>query len=123
MAVTVDQFGKALVASGLMTGEEVKALWATIPSGERPKDGDGFAQVLVKQEKLNAFQAQELLSGSGTPLVLNQYVLLSKIGAGPSIARAFSQPTSIIVGMAGMPWSTKNRCISHLSPVSAIRAL
>ena len=82
MAVTVDQFGKALVASGLMTAEEVKALWATIPSGERPKDGDGFAQVLVKQEKLNSFQAQELLSGSGTPLVLNQYVLLSKIGAG-----------------------------------------
>ncbi len=82
LAVTVDQFGKALVASGLMTAEEVKALWATIPSGERPKDGDGFAQVLVKQEKLNSFQAQELLSGSGTPLVLNQYVLLSKIGAG-----------------------------------------
>ena len=82
LAVTIDQFGKALVASGLLNAEEVKALWNAIPAGERPKDGDGFAQLLVKQERLSKFQAQELLSGSGTPLVLNQYVLLSKIGAG-----------------------------------------
>ena len=82
MAVSIDQFGKSLVASGLMTAEEVKALWNAIPAAERPKDGDGFAQVLIKQERLSEFQARELLSGSGTPLVLNQYVLLSKIGAG-----------------------------------------
>ena len=82
MAVSIDQFGKALVASGLLTAEEVKALWAAIPAGERPKDGDGFAQVLVKQEKLNSFQAQEILSGSGTPLVLGDYVLLAKLGTG-----------------------------------------
>ncbi len=82
MAVTVDQFGKALVASGLLTAEEVKALWNGIPVAERPKDGDGFAQLLVKQERLNTFQAQELLSGSGTPLVLGDYVLLAKIGQG-----------------------------------------
>ncbi len=82
MAVTIDQFGKSLVASGLLTAEEVKALWNGIPANERPKDGDGFAQLLIKQERLNAFQAQEILSGSGTPLVLGDYVLLSKIGAG-----------------------------------------
>ena len=82
MAVTIDQFGKALVASGLLTAEEVKALWTAIPAGERPKDGETFSALLVKQERLNPFQAQELLSGSGTPLVLGDYILLQKIGAG-----------------------------------------
>jgi formylglycine-generating enzyme required for sulfatase activity/serine/threonine protein kinase len=82
VAMAADQFGKALVASGLMTAEEMKALWNAIPAAERPKDGNGLAQVLIKQERLSEFQAKELLSVSGTPLVLNQYVLLSKIGAG-----------------------------------------
>ena len=82
MALTTEQFGKALVTSGLMTADEVKALWAALPAGERPKDGPAFAALLVKRGQLNEFQSKELLSGSGTPLVLNQYVLLSKIGAG-----------------------------------------
>ena len=82
MAVSIDQFGKSLVASGLLTAEEVKALWNAIPAGERPKDGETFSSLLVKQERLNSFQAQELLSGSGTPLVLGDYVLLAKIGQG-----------------------------------------
>ncbi len=82
MAITAEQFGKAIVASGLMTGEELRALWAELPTTERPKDGESFSSVLLKRERLNEFQAKELLSGSGTPLVLNQYVLISKIGAG-----------------------------------------
>ncbi|MCE9603303.1 MAG: SUMF1/EgtB/PvdO family nonheme iron enzyme [Planctomycetia bacterium] len=82
MAVSVDQFGKSLVASGLMTAEEVKALWAEIPASERPKDADAFSALLVKQERLSTFQSQELLSGSNRPLVLGDYLLLGKIGAG-----------------------------------------
>ncbi len=82
MAITAEQFGKAIVASGLMTGEELRALWAELPATERPKDGESFSSVLLKRERLNEFQAKEILSGSGTPLVLNQYVLISKIGAG-----------------------------------------
>jgi len=38
--------------------------------------------VLIEREKLTRFQAEELLSGSQTPLVLGDYVLLAKIGAG-----------------------------------------
>ncbi|MBA4019096.1 MAG: hypothetical protein C0483_18165 [Pirellula sp.] len=82
MAVSIDQFGKSLVASGLLTAEEVKALWTALPANDRPKDGETFSSLLIKQGRLSPFQAQELLSGGGTPLVLNQYVLLSKIGAG-----------------------------------------
>ncbi|MBL9083709.1 MAG: protein kinase, partial [Planctomycetales bacterium] len=82
LALTAEQFGKAVVTSGLITADELKTLWAELPAAERPKDGESFAKLLVKRERLNEFQAQELLSGGGTPLVLNQYVLLSKIGAG-----------------------------------------
>ena len=60
----------------------MKALWAELPADERPKDGESFSSLLVRRERLNDFQAQELLGGSGTPLVLGDYVLLSKIGAG-----------------------------------------
>src|SRR5205814_9466125 len=35
-----------------------------------------------KRGQLNEFQAKELLSGNNTPLVLGDYILLSKIGAG-----------------------------------------
>ncbi len=82
LAVLVDQFGKAVVSSGLMTAEEVRSFWKTIPTGERPKDAEGFASLLVQRERLNAFQAEEILSGNSTPLVLGDYVLLCKIGEG-----------------------------------------
>jgi len=49
LAVSVDQFGKALVASGLYTAEDVKALWSAIPAGERPKNGEGLAALLTTQ--------------------------------------------------------------------------
>jgi serine/threonine protein kinase/WD40 repeat protein len=81
-ALSVEQFGKNAVASGLFTADELKAIWSALPPAERPKDGDAFAALLAKQTRLNEFQAQQLLSESGTPLVLNQYVLVGKIGAG-----------------------------------------
>ncbi len=65
-----------------MSAEELRSLWTELPAAERPKDGESFSTVLLKRERLNEFQARELLSGSDTPLVLNQYVLISKIGAG-----------------------------------------
>lgn len=82
MPQTVDQFAKSLIAAGLATADEIKALWGTIPAGQRPKDGETFSKLLVARQKLTEFQAQELLSNSPTPLVLGDYVLLSKIGAG-----------------------------------------
>ncbi len=80
--MSIDQFGKALVASGLLTAEEVKALWAGLPAEGRPKEGDGFAQALVAAGKLTKFQAQELLAGRGGGLIMGDYVLLAEIGAG-----------------------------------------
>jgi serine/threonine protein kinase/formylglycine-generating enzyme required for sulfatase activity len=80
--VTADQFARALIAAGLMSTDEVKALWSEVPVASRPKSGGTFAQLLVTRGTLTEFQAQEILSGSSTPLVLGDYVLLGKIGAG-----------------------------------------
>ncbi|QDU31403.1 Serine/threonine-protein kinase PrkC [Anatilimnocola aggregata] len=82
MPQTADQFAKALIAAGLSSADEIKSLWSSLPAGSRPKDGETFAKVLIEREKLTKFQAEELLSGSQTPLVLGDYVLLAKIGAG-----------------------------------------
>ena len=82
MALTVDQFGKALVSAGLFTADELKALWTAIAADARPKQGDGFAKLLVQQGKLNQFQADELFSGRNTPLVMGDYVLVAELGAG-----------------------------------------
>ncbi len=82
MAISIDQLGKAIVASGLATADELKSLWTSLSVAEKPKDSETFASLLVKHGKLNEFQSQELLSGSTTPLVLGDYVLLGKIGAG-----------------------------------------
>lgn len=82
MALTCDQFGKAIVAAGLMSGDELKTLWNGLAAGARPKDGPAFGKLLVDQGKLTDFQVEELLSGRGTPLVLGDYILLSRIGAG-----------------------------------------
>ncbi len=82
MPLTVDQFASAVVRSGLVAADEMKAFWAALPAGKRPKDGDGLGQALVQAGKLSEFQAAELSAGSDTPLILGDYVLLARIGAG-----------------------------------------
>ncbi len=82
MSLTNDQLGKAIVASGIMPADELKAFWSALPPDQRPKDGETFAKLLMEQQKLTKFQAKELLSGNNTPLVLGDYVLQAKIGAG-----------------------------------------
>jgi serine/threonine protein kinase len=82
VAATVHQFGKLLVATGLMTSDEVKACWSLIAPDVRPADAAGFARRLVDTARLTEFQAAELLAGRGDRLVLGDYLLLAEIGAG-----------------------------------------
>ncbi|WP_254508138.1 bifunctional serine/threonine-protein kinase/formylglycine-generating enzyme family protein [Anatilimnocola floriformis] len=82
MLKSVEQFAKALVAAELLTADEVKAIWSSLRRERRPADGEAFACLLSEQQRLTKFQANEILSGSQTPLVLGDYVLLDKIGAG-----------------------------------------
>src|SRR5687768_7032313 len=80
--MTVDQFVQAFVAAGLSSSAELKTIWSAFPADDRPRTGNDFAARLVASGKLTKFQADELLSGRNTPLILGDYVLVEKIGAG-----------------------------------------
>lgn len=53
-----------------------------IPPKASPKDAEELALELVRKKKLTKFQAEEVSKGKGKALVLGNYVLMEKIGAG-----------------------------------------
>ena len=79
MAVPLEQFVKHLEDSGVLAGDTLKEF---IPPKASPKDAEELARELVRQKKLTKFQAEQLWQGKGKSLVLGNYVLLEKIGAG-----------------------------------------
>lgn len=82
MPPTVPEFVRHLVASKLMTREQVNAFLAELPDGERPQDGEALARRLIRHGKLTLFQANAVFQGRAHGLVLGDYVLLDRIGAG-----------------------------------------
>jgi formylglycine-generating enzyme required for sulfatase activity len=79
MAVTFEQFVKQLEVSGILAGDTLKDF---IPPKASPKDAEELARELVRKKKLTKFQAEEVYRGKGKSLVLGNYVLMEKIGAG-----------------------------------------
>lgn len=79
MALPLEQFVKQLEDSGVLAAETLKDF---IPPIASPKDAEELARELVRQKKLTKFQAEELWRGKGKSLVLGNYVLMGKIGAG-----------------------------------------
>jgi len=79
MPVALDQFVKQLEDSGILTGETLKDF---VPPNASPKDAEELARELVRQKKLTKFQAEEAYKGKAKSLVLGNYVLMEKIGAG-----------------------------------------
>ncbi len=79
MAVPLEQFVKQLEDNGILDGETIKDF---IPPKASPKDSEELAKELVCKKKLTKFQAEEVYRGKGKSLVLGNYVLMEKIGAG-----------------------------------------
>jgi serine/threonine protein kinase/Tol biopolymer transport system component len=82
MPVSVEQIGKAVVASGLMTADELKTLWTGLAADARPTDGMRLAKLLVDAKKLTPFQSHEILAGRGSQLIMGEYSIVAQIGAG-----------------------------------------
>ena len=82
LGLSAEHFAKAVVAAGLLSADELKGIWNSTPAEKRPADGEALAKLLNELDKLTEYQASEILSGSKAPLVLGDYVLLDKIGAG-----------------------------------------
>jgi len=75
----LEQFVKHLEDSGVLAGETLKDF---LPPRNAPKDAQELARELIRQKKLTKFQAEAVITGNGKSLVLDNYVLLEKIGQG-----------------------------------------
>jgi formylglycine-generating enzyme required for sulfatase activity/serine/threonine protein kinase len=79
MAVPLEKFVKQLEDSGILAGDTLKDF---LPPKSEPKDAETLARELVRNKKLTKFQVEEISRGKGKSLVLGNYVLMEKIGAG-----------------------------------------
>jgi serine/threonine protein kinase len=79
MAVAMEQFVKYIEDSGNLAGDTIKDF---VPPKATPKDAEELARELVRYKKLTNFQAEQIYRGKGKSLVLGNYVLMEKIGAG-----------------------------------------
>ena len=82
MPLTIPELVQRIDASGLMSAESVREFVSSLPAEQQPLDGDDLLQVLQSHERLNRFQAAELLAGSSQPLVLGNYTLIELLGQG-----------------------------------------
>lgn len=80
MVVSVKQFKKQLIESGLMSAQEVDAV---ITELETPaQTAEELAKALIQAGKLTKFQAKLIAAGKGKSLTLDRYTIQDKIGAG-----------------------------------------
>ena len=79
MAVPLEQVVKHLEDCGILAGDTLKDF---IPPKASPKDGQELLRELVRQRKLTKFQAEQVYQGKGKSLILGNYTILDKIGAG-----------------------------------------
>src|SRR5579872_2216043 len=82
MPVSVENFLKHLADSGILSSDEIERLDAKNPKEKRSEDALALARNLVRENTLTQFQASALYQGKAKGLVLGNYVLLDKIGAG-----------------------------------------
>jgi len=79
MAVALEQFVKQLADSGVIAPGKLEKF---IPPKAAPKDAQELARLLVQSKTLTKFQIQEIYQGRAKSLILGNYTILDKIGAG-----------------------------------------
>jgi serine/threonine protein kinase len=105
VALALRRYRKTLLASGLMLPDELRAFEGALPRGHRPKTPEGLAQALIDAEKLTPFQAAEIAAGRITSLVLGNYVVLDRIGAGGmgQVFKAWHRRMQRVVALKTLP--------------------
>ena len=79
MTVPLHLLVEQLRNSGILAGDTIKEF---IPPQAAPKSSDDLVRDLVRNKKLTVYQANEISQGKAASLVLGNYVLLERIGAG-----------------------------------------
>ncbi|MFC1596576.1 SUMF1/EgtB/PvdO family nonheme iron enzyme [Planctomycetota bacterium] len=82
MPVSLKDFAKSLSDSGLISTEELQDFLGSFPSEKRPTSPKELARELIRAGKITKYQAEEVYRGRTKGLVLGNYVILDKIGAG-----------------------------------------
>jgi hypothetical protein len=81
-SVPLGTFIERLVYSGLMTAAELRQFQHTISPEDRPKTAEDLAKAMFRQGRLTKFQAHAVYQGKTRGLVMGNYVVLDRIGAG-----------------------------------------
>ena len=79
MPLALDTVVKQLTDSGIIAPGKLENF---VPPKADPKDGEELLRELFKKGLLTKFQAQQFVAGKAKALVLGNYMLIDKIGAG-----------------------------------------
>jgi serine/threonine-protein kinase len=80
--MTLDEFVQRLMRSRLLSAEQLATFQDSLPSESRPQDGEALARELVRAKRLTKYQATAVYQGKTRGLILGDYVVLDRIGAG-----------------------------------------
>src|SRR5580698_984796 len=79
MPIALEQFVKQIEDSGVIAPGKLDNF---VPPNAHPKDAQERARQLVQSKHLTKYQAQEIYQGRAKSLILGNYTILDKIGAG-----------------------------------------
>ena len=79
MPLTLEQAVKQLTDSGIIAAGKLENF---VPPKAAPKTGDELVQALVKSKYLTPFQGQNVAAGKVRALILGNYTILDRVGAG-----------------------------------------
>ncbi len=82
MPLVLEQFVQSLAASGLMSAQEIQDFLDGLPENEKPQSGSDLAKSLFRKGRLTRFQAESVYRGKGRGLILGEYIVVDRIGAG-----------------------------------------
>lgn len=82
MPLNADDILTALTDFGLLTRDELTEAAASFPGGRWPEQPGQLLEGLIRAGRLTKFQATTVYSGNAKTLLLGDYVLLDRLGAG-----------------------------------------
>jgi serine/threonine protein kinase len=80
--IDVDQVMRSLVEIGLMEEDEIREFLDGFPDVERPGEAGPLVRELVRAGRLTDYQAGAILQGKTRGLLIGNYLVLDKLGAG-----------------------------------------